>query len=274
MPDPGELKPFEPLPPPPSTGWEEPSLLAAGLAADPGQQVDLECFLGAMLQANPVLAARCLREAGLPALPELAAAAQIALLERMQSPPVHRRARLAAGLELGRLGDPRFVAVEIDGVQALLPPVVRIPSGRYKIGSHAWQVFWLKRQNVDARNEKPRHAVDLQPFWIGRYPVTNAEYRCFWQAGGYHDDQYWQSEVAASGETARRRVEMYWKTNWLSGVGEKPTLSEAYKFYKPEAPRQNSCRRGRKSLIFSRKPRPEKLSASIRTRSQPASLLG
>lgn len=40
-------------------------------------------------------------------------------------------------------------------------------------------------------DEYPRHAVNLAPYAIGRFPVTNAEYACFMAAGGYDDDRYW-----------------------------------------------------------------------------------
>lgn len=55
MPDPGPLRDDEPLPPPPTTGWEEPTVLAAGLAGEP------TAFLEAVRRVNPVLAGRCLR---------------------------------------------------------------------------------------------------------------------------------------------------------------------------------------------------------------------
>ena len=35
----------------------------------------------------------------------------------------------------------------------------------------------------------PRHTVALSPYAIGRYPVTNAEYACFMQAGGYDEER-------------------------------------------------------------------------------------
>ena len=39
----------------------------------------------------------------------------------------------------------------------------------------------------------PRHEVEVQAFEIGRYPVTNAEWRCFMEAGGYEEERWWKT---------------------------------------------------------------------------------
>jgi formylglycine-generating enzyme required for sulfatase activity len=197
MPSPGELKPFEPMPLPPPTGWEEPTVMAAGLAGDPQLKVDRGQFLIDLAAINPVLAARCLLEPGVAAPPELADETRQALLEGMTNRRYHRRARLAYGLALGELGDPRFAAVEIEGAKVALPPLVHIPGGKFKMGSSAWQVFWLRRRfGYDASDERHQYWVRVDPFWLGRYPVTNAEFRCFWQDGGYDQERYWQTPAA------------------------------------------------------------------------------
>ncbi|MDG4597349.1 MAG: SUMF1/EgtB/PvdO family nonheme iron enzyme [Candidatus Contendobacter sp.] len=203
MPDPGPLRPDEPLPPPPPTGWEEPTLFAASLAPDPAALVD------AVRRVNPTLAAQCLRElSGLDAA--TTGAVQQDLLRLMGDPKVHPRARLAAGEALGELGDPRFEAVEVDGRRVLLPPLVPIPAGPLRMGSSRWEVWWLGRRGFPARNELPRHRVPMPAFAIGRYPVTNAEFACFIAGDGYADDRWWTTEAA-------RR----WRRGeWASGVVE------------------------------------------------------
>ncbi len=191
MPSPGALGDYEPLPPPPQTGWEEPTVLAAGLTTDPAAFVERVCAV------NPALAARCLDEAGLrDALPALVARVQTALLRDMGNPRVHLRARLAAGEALGRLGDPRFPAVVVDGVKVLLPPLVYVPAGPFQMGSTVWQVLALRLRGFPAGDEQPRHTVDLPAFYIGQYPVTNAEYACFVKAGGYQEARYWRTPAA------------------------------------------------------------------------------
>jgi formylglycine-generating enzyme required for sulfatase activity len=44
-------------------------------------------------------------------------------------------------------------------------------------------------------DEKPQHEVCItQPYWIGQYEVTNAEYDRFIEAGGYSTRAYWSAE--------------------------------------------------------------------------------
>src|SRR3954452_1161065 len=40
-------------------------------------------------------------------------------------------------------------------------------------------------------NERPRHEVELDPFWIDATPVTNAAYAEFVADGGYDDPRHW-----------------------------------------------------------------------------------
>ena len=39
--------------------------------------------------------------------------------------------------------------------------------------------------------ERPAHPLDLPSFHIARYPVTDAQYRCFVESGGYETREYW-----------------------------------------------------------------------------------
>jgi len=64
--------------------------------------------------------------------------------------------------------------------------MVRFPGGRVDIGTH---------DRVEAYdNERPRHAVDLAPFWIDRAPVTNAGFLRFMEDGGYKRRELWSDE--------------------------------------------------------------------------------
>lgn len=189
MPDPGPLGDNEPLPPPPTTGWEEPTVLAAGLARDPA------AFVAAVREVNPVLAARCLVEGNL-VLPEAREPVQAVLWRDLEDRRLHLRARIAAGLALGQVGDPRFTEVQVNGRRVLLPPLVEIPAGPFQMGSSAWEVARLALRGYTAADELPRHTVDLPGYWIGRYPVTHAEFACFVEAGGYAEPRYWDTEAA------------------------------------------------------------------------------
>jgi gamma-glutamyl hercynylcysteine S-oxide synthase len=69
---------------------------------------------------------------------------------------------------------------------AILPDMVFIPSGTCNIGSNT----------LDALdNERPTHTVDLESYWIDRYPVTCKQYQTFMEeAKGYTDRQWWSAE--------------------------------------------------------------------------------
>ncbi len=64
------------------------------------------------------------------------------------------------------------------------PELVFVPAGP----------FWMGSSDDDSEahpNEKPRHEVDLEEFWIGRYPVTNAQYTQFIQNSDHHPPSHW-----------------------------------------------------------------------------------
>jgi hypothetical protein len=86
MPDPGPLRDDEPLPPPPTTGWEEPTALAAGMARD------RDTFMDSVRRVNPVLAARFLVESGDRPTAALVSAVQRGLLASLGDRRVHLRA--------------------------------------------------------------------------------------------------------------------------------------------------------------------------------------
>jgi formylglycine-generating enzyme required for sulfatase activity len=211
MPEPEGRREWDPLPPLPPTGWEETTIVAAGLAAEPASLVE------AVQAVNPILAGRCLDEGGATVPGGLRQRVRAGLLGGMQDRRVHLRARIAAGRVLGRLGDPRFVARGRDGVRYLVPPLVRVPGGTYAIGSSR-----RDRQAYD--REKPRHRVRLAAFWIGQYPVTVAEYRCFVEAGGYREERHWETEAARAwlrGEEAEGGALQAWLElrQWLLDSG-------------------------------------------------------
>jgi formylglycine-generating enzyme required for sulfatase activity len=88
--------------------------------------------------------------------------------------------RVRAGFLLGQLGDdPRL----------LDPTTGNSPIGDYWCHIEAG-TFWF----WDNREEE-LHQIKLPyDFSIGRYPVTNAEYARFIEAGGYQDEQWWTKQ--------------------------------------------------------------------------------
>jgi len=72
------------------------------------------------------------------------------------------------------------------------PEMVFVPAGSFLMGTDrerleragtVWQ-DWMER-------ETPYHQVTLPGYWIGRFPVTNAEYQAFVEDGGYRARVYW-----------------------------------------------------------------------------------
>ena len=172
---PTERGEWDALPGPPTSGWEETTILAAGL---------YPALYGAVQPVNVALAARCLLESGEEADATRIQRSRDDLLARLGSVAVHVRSRIEAGLLLGKLGDPRFPVETVNGVKVLLPPMVEIAGGEAKIGSDP-------DDDLADSDETPRHTVMLAPYAIGCFPVTNAEYACFMKAGGYTDKRYW-----------------------------------------------------------------------------------
>ncbi|MFN8422320.1 MAG: SUMF1/EgtB/PvdO family nonheme iron enzyme [Anaerolineae bacterium] len=194
------LAPSEPLPPPEPTGWEETAVLAAAMSPSP------EAFVAALGDANLPLAARCAAQPEAQVGEDVRRALAWQLVRRSRDPEADLRARVAAGLALGELGDPRFERRLGPDGPYLLPPLVAIPGGVYPIGS-----------DDGPPEEQPRHLVELAAFHIGQFPVTNAEWACFMAAGGYEDERWWDTEAARA---------------WQSGEGTAEGLRWDYRLWR------------------------------------------
>lgn len=106
------------------------------------------------------------------------------LAELAESTTADLQYRLAAGLVLGAIGDPRC--------PELAPAMVAIPAGTATLGLDPERVdplFERYRRYGVKRNwlekECPRFQVHVDAFRIGRYPVTNAQYLAFLKDTGY-----------------------------------------------------------------------------------------
>ncbi|MEM6456146.1 MAG: SUMF1/EgtB/PvdO family nonheme iron enzyme, partial [Acidobacteriota bacterium] len=60
--------------------------------------------------------------------------------------------------------------------------LVYVPGGLYTLGAERFG------------DEKPIHTVQLSPYWIGKYPVTNAQYRTFLEATKHEKPRYWDDK--------------------------------------------------------------------------------
>ncbi len=198
----------DPLPPLPQTGWEETTLLAAAMSEQP------DAFIRALLPANLPLAARAASAPEVKASETLKVEIRAALIARTQDRQADLRARIAAGLALGNLGDPRFERRSGPYGDYRLPPLVSIPAGEYSIGD----------DDSSFNDEKPAHTVRLEAFQIGMFPVTNAEYALFLAAGGYDDERWWETDEAQA-----------WRRGEGSNEGQKKSWRETREYWKGQA---------------------------------------
>jgi formylglycine-generating enzyme required for sulfatase activity len=92
--------------------------------------------------------------------------------------------RAEVGRILGALGDSR------EDVNCAIPAMVDVPAGEFIMGSTDKQVAELIKQYGKSletyyKRELPQHRVMLKAYRIGKYPVTNAQFRRFVDDGGY-----------------------------------------------------------------------------------------
>ena len=177
----------DPLPPLPQTGWEETTVLAAALSIKP------DVFISSLVAMNLPLAARCASAPDVKVSEPLKNELRHALIARTQDMTTDLRARIAAGLALGDLGDPRFERRIGPYGDYLLPPMATIPAGTYPIGD----------DNSQYNDKKPAHPVTLEAFQLGVFPITNAEYTLFIAAGGYKIKRWWDTEAARTWRISR-----------------------------------------------------------------------
>lgn len=179
------------LPPPPVTGWEETVTFAAALSGrDAGRMIT------AIAKHNLPLAGRCLAEVkGRDDLKPLAEKLRADLLARQRSDHAHLRARIDAGLALGEIDHPELrpqkFTFEEKEIWAILPPMQAVPEGEFLFGSDP-----NDKDAYDDEKTTERKMI-LPAFSVGRYPVTNAEFKHFLDSGGYKDDRWWTPEGLA-----------------------------------------------------------------------------
>ena len=66
--------------------------------------------------------------------------------------------------------------------------MVLIPAGEFWMGTDA------DTASEDDAGETPKHRVYVDAFLIGKYEVTNAQYKRFIDAGGYENPAFWSKE--------------------------------------------------------------------------------
>jgi formylglycine-generating enzyme required for sulfatase activity len=184
----------EPLPVLESTGWEETTRMAAALCAQPGS------FVRGVAAEHLVLAGEIAAapEVGTRLSEDLRDELRQALIRRSRDPRADLRHRISCGLALGHLGDPRLERDTGPHGDYLLPPMIEIAAGGYRVGNDEgirWVVPGTDEWHM-SRRHCPRHELELMGFRIARFPVTNAEWACFMSAGGYEEERWWSTPDA------------------------------------------------------------------------------
>jgi formylglycine-generating enzyme required for sulfatase activity len=75
---------------------------------------------------------------------------------------------------------------QLEMLKATVPELVEIPAGPFLMGSSETDAL-----AEDWDWEKPQHRLELPTYWIGKTPVTNAQFRPFVEGDGYTNADYW-----------------------------------------------------------------------------------
>ncbi|MCI0521030.1 MAG: SUMF1/EgtB/PvdO family nonheme iron enzyme, partial [Chloroflexi bacterium] len=216
--------------------WEEPIQLAAGFLSftnlDKAQKYLLQLT---NLRGSQEQNARAVTLAGLaladllggqdPQVHNVLAGFKKTLPARMRTvfetnpPLLAAPLRRRLGLALGAAGDPRL--------DALQPRMVSVPAGRFRMGSSPQDVARLEAQNVRVWDDEKTAGelwLTLSAYQIGRFPLSNQEFRVFWNHKGYENKEWWsdegwawrqgdwQPDVSVYGDEYRKAI-----LEWLEG---------------------------------------------------------
>jgi formylglycine-generating enzyme required for sulfatase activity len=114
----------------------------------------------------------------------------------------------------GHLLRPKSEEVRV-GVRAILPSPftwIEIPSGRVTLipSEHDREHSYLKRKTT----------FRVTPFAIAKYPITNAQYALFVEAGGYDEQRWWTTAGWESRIKRNRKEPGYWHNPKFNASGQ------------------------------------------------------
>ncbi len=146
------------------------------------------------------------------------------LLAALASKTLPPRVRAEAGRALAKPGDPRFRPLPlpssrrgegVGGGKVLLPAdptlgFLRVPAGAFIMGTRSEDIPALVKKYGGGsewyERETSRHEVTLSyDYWLAKYPVTNAQFQAFVDAGGYERADLW-TEAREAGVWEKGKV--------------------------------------------------------------------
>ena len=122
-------------------------------------------------------------------------------------------------------------------MQAQLRQMVHVPAGPFLMGTGASEIDRLANETALARTwvekgyfgrEQPQHTVVLPAYWIGRHPVTVAQFRTFVEAGGYRQQRYWTAAGWAWRGAAGRSQPDHWDDAIWTGDEHLPVVGVSW----------------------------------------------
>ena len=99
------------------------------------------------------------------------------------------------------------------------PQMVTIPAGKFLLGTSENELKEITKLHKGRdyqggiKRELPQHEVTLAAYAIGRYPVTNAEFRRFAEDGGYTSREHWTEAGWQAKESNGWKQPRYWDDN-------------------------------------------------------------
>lgn len=137
------------------------------------------------------------------------------------------------------------------------PEVVRVPAGKFLMGSTEAQVEQVlkdgkvKKEHEDFfRAELPQHEVELPDYWIGKYPVTNLEFQRFVREAKQRSPEGWTGDAYPDGKGDHPVVGISWHDARSFCVWLNEKTGKAGRFRLPTEAEWEKAARGTDGRIY------------------------
>ncbi|GAB4214293.1 MAG: hypothetical protein OHK0022_52630 [Roseiflexaceae bacterium] len=109
-----------------------------------------------------------------------------------------------------RVTSPRSQSRRVPVSAPWVPTLVKVPAGPFLMGS-------ADTDKLADFDENPQHRLELPDFWIGKAPVTNAQFRPFVEGDGYSNRAYWTTAGWKWRREQRIKQPAYWANSKWNG---------------------------------------------------------